>query len=440
MRVLHSLFIVMTGLIGMVSLATADQDKSDNNKQTSDISRKQFNTMLGAILDTLKTDYVEDLSNRELLEGALSGMVSSLDPHSSFLSSKKYNDMRNQASGQFGGLGIEIIIEKDLIRIISPIEDTPAFRAGLKPGDQIVAVEGKPIASMTDIEALKSLRGEPGTDVNVTIFREKQSPFDVTLTREFIKVQSVKFRTEKDVGYLRIATFNDDTTSETIKAIREIRNELGPKLKGYVLDLRNNPGGLLDQAVSVSSLFLPSGRNVVSIKGRDAKKFAAFNSNSSDITQGLPLVVLVNSGSASASEIVAGALQDYKRALIVGTKTFGKGSVQRVTPVKDVGALKMTIALYYTPLGRSIQKEGIQPDIIVEQQLDLQTINSDERLREALLKDAIEDENSEKVKKIEATKPAKTTRQFSEVSDYQLHQAINILRAIGLGFNPKTEG
>ena len=410
---------------------------------SKELSRDQLNQVFSKIVDTLKSDYVEDLSNRELLEGALSGMVSSLDPHSTFLSAKKYNDMKNHASGQFGGLGIEIIIEKDHINIISPIEDTPAFRAGLKPGDQIVAVEGKPIANMTDIEALQSLRGEPGSAVTVTIFRNKQSPFEVKMTREFIKVQAVKFRVEKDVGYIRIATFNDDTTSEVIKAIRLIRKELGSKLKGFILDVRNNPGGLLDQAVSVSSLFLPAGRNIVSIKGRDAKVFAKYNSNSSDATQGLPIVILVNSGSASASEILAGALQDYRRAVVVGTQTFGKGSVQRVSPIKDHGALKMTIALYYTPLGRSIQKEGIVPDIIIEQQLDLQTINSDGRLREALLKDAIQGEDEETVKNLKAGEAnsggGNSPRKFSEIEDYQLLQAINILRAIGLGLNPKGD-
>ncbi len=422
------------GLFSSECFSAAESKKKD-------LTREQLNQVFSKVVETLKSDYVEDLTNRELLEGALSGMVSSLDPHSTFLSAKKFNDMKNQASGQFGGLGIEIIIEKDHINIISPIEDTPAFRAGLKPGDQIVAVEGKPIANMSDIEALKSLRGDPGSEVSVTIYREKQSPFDVKMTREFIKVQAVKFRVEKDVGYIRIATFNDDTTSEVIKAIRSVRKELGPKLKGIILDVRNNPGGLLDQAVSVSSLFLPTGRNVVSIRGRESKMFASYNSNSSDMTQGLPIVILVNSGSASASEILAGALQDYRRAVVVGTKTFGKGSVQRVSPINDYGALKMTIALYYTPLGRSIQKEGIVPDIIVEQQLDLQTINSDGRLREALLKDAIEGEDEETVNKLktqgENSLPKEKKRQFSEIEDYQLQQAINILRAVALGFSPK---
>ncbi len=402
----------------------------------ADLSSDQLLGFFNAIAEKLKSDYVEDLTNRELLEGALSGMISALDPHSSYLDEKKFNEMQNEAEGKFGGLGVEILVEKDGIRVISPIEDTPAQKAGLKPGDMIVAIEGDPISAMTDFQALKKLRGDPGTDVNITIFRERQTPFDVKITREFIKVQPVKFHTEENVGYIRITTFNDDTTTETVKAIRAIQKELGDKVQGYVLDLRNNPGGLLDQAVSMTSLFIGKDKPVVSIKGKGKKEFAEFKSNSSDMTSGLPLVVLINSGSASASEIMAGALQDYKRAVIVGTQSFGKGSVQRVSPLRSIGALRLTIALYYTPKGRSIQKEGIEPDIKVEQQLDLKTINSDKRLREAYLKDAIVNEKSKK-KMDEAGKLKEVVKKksFKDLPDYQLQQALNILRAISLGFS-----
>ena len=246
----------------------------------------------------------------------------------------------------------------------------------------------------------------------------------------------MKSRTEGNVGYIRVTTFNDDTTTETIKAIRAIKKELGTKLQGYVIDLRNNPGGLLDQAVSMTSLFIGKDKPVVSIKGKGKKEFAEFKSNSSDLTGGLPLVVLVNSGSASASEIVAGALQDYKRAVIVGTKSFGKGSVQRISPLRNIGALKLTIALYYTPKGRSIQKEGIEPDIKVEQQLDLKTINSDKRLREAYLKDAILNEkDKKKMDEAAELKKVSKTKSFKDLPDYQLQQALNILRAMSLGFS-----
>lgn len=436
MRLIRSLFLIT------LLFATIAQAKDAEKAATDDLSNEQLVGFFNAIAGKLKSDYVEDITNRELLEGALSGMISSLDPHSSYLDEEKFREMSNQAKGKFGGIGVEILIEKDGIKVISPIEDTPAQKAGLQPGDMIVAIEGDNVASMTDFEALKRMRGDPGTPVNITVFREHQSPFDLKIVREFIKVNPVKFRTEGDVGYIRIKTFNDKTTTETIKAIREIQKELGPKVQGYVLDFRNNPGGLLDQAVSVSSLFLGKDKPVVSIKGKGKKQFAEFKSNSSDMTGGLPLVVLVNSGSASASEIVAGALQDYKRAVVVGTRSFGKGSVQRVSPLKNIGALRLTVALYYTPNGRSIQKEGIQPDIKIEQQLDLKTINSDKRLREAYLKDALKNgkdnaktELKTKAQEKEERRTLAKKESFRDLPDYQLKQALNILRAISLGFS-----
>lgn len=444
MNAIRTLFIIV---LFAVSLSTVSAKTAEKPKQ-KELTTEQLNTFFNAIADKIRGDYVEDVTNRELLEGALSGMISALDPHSTYLNAEKFNEIRNQAEGKFGGLGIEIIVEKESIKVISPIEDTPAQKAGIKPGDLIVAIEGEPISSMSGFDALSKLRGDPGTFVNITVFRENQTPFDLKITREFIKVNPVKFRTEENVGYIRITTFNDQTTTKVIHAIRSIKKEVGAKLLGYVVDLRNNPGGLLDQAVSVTSLFIGRDKPVVSVKGKGKKQFAEFKSNSSDMTGGLPIVVLVNSGSASASEIVAGALQDYKRAVVVGTKSFGKGSVQRISPLRDIGALKLTIALYYTPKGRSIQKEGIEPDIKVEQQLDLKTINSSKRLREAYLKDALKNG-----KKVENTKhnqnPSQGVREeeeddikniskkknFKDLPDYQLQQALNILRAIGLGFS-----
>tara|TARA_R110002095_G_scaffold207492_1_gene192522 strand:- start:3573 stop:4910 length:1338 start_codon:yes stop_codon:yes gene_type:complete len=439
------IFAVLFLAIGFSDAHARTAEKS----KLKDLSTEELIGFFNAFADKIRGDYVEDVTNRELLEGALSGMISALDPHSTYLDEEKFNEIRNQAEGKFGGLGIEIIVEKDGIKVISPIEDTPAQKAGIKPGDIIVAIEGEPISSMTGFDALKKLRGDPGTFVNITVFRENHSPFDLKITREFIKVNPVKFRMEGNVGYIRITTFNDQTTTKIIHAIRSIKKELGGKLLGYVLDLRNNPGGLLDQAVSVTSLFMGKDKPVVSIKGKGKKQFAEFKSNSSDMTDGLPIVVLVNSGSASASEIVAGALQDYKRAVVVGTKSFGKGSVQRISPLRDIGALKLTIALYYTPKGRSIQKEGIEPDIKVEQQLDLKTINSSKRLREAYLKDALkngEQKSGAKQKQGELNtenedeeniKSVVKKNNFKDLPDYQLQQALNILRAISLGFSDR---
>lgn len=446
MNAIRALFLILL-FVASTSIVSA---KNAEKLKQKELTAEQLNGFFNAIADKIRGDYVEDVTNRELLEGALSGMISALDPHSTYLDEEKFNEIRNQAEGKFGGLGIEILVEKDGIKVISPIEDTPAQKAGIKPGDVIVAIEGEPISAMSGFDALKKLRGDPGTFVNITIFRESQSPFDLKITREFIKVNPVKFRTEDNVGYIRITTFNDQTTTKVIHAIRSIKKEAGTKLLGYVVDLRNNPGGLLDQAVSVTSLFIGRDKPVVSIKGKGKKQFAEFKSNSSDMTGGLPIVILVNSGSASASEIVAGALQDYKRAVVVGTQSFGKGSVQRISPLRDIGALKLTIALYYTPKGRSIQKEGIVPDIKVEQQLDLKTINSSKRLREAYLKDALkngekaendkqnrgsmenaseDDDDDDDIKNISKKK------NFKDLPDYQLQQALNILRAIGLGFS-----
>ena len=444
MNTIRALFVIVLFAVSVSAVSAKSAEKTKSKELTTE----QLNGFFNAIAGKIRGDYVEDVTNRELLEGALSGMISALDPHSTYLDEEKFNEIRNQAEGKFGGLGIEIIVEKDGIKVISPIEDTPAQKAGIKPGDIIVAIEGEPISSMSGFDALKKLRGDPGTFVNITVFRENQSPFDLKITREFIKVNPVKFRTEGNVGYIRITTFNDQTTTKVIHAIRSIKKEVGAKLLGYVLDLRNNPGGLLDQAVSVTSLFIGRDKPVVSIKGKGKKQFAEFKSNSSDMTGGLPVVVLVNSGSASASEIVAGALQDYKRAVVVGTKSFGKGSVQRISPLRNIGALKLTIALYYTPKGRSIQKEGIEPDIKVEQQLDLKTINSSKRLREAYLKDALK--NGEKLENAKQNRgSARNDREdddddiktiakkknFKDLPDYQLQQALNILRAIGLGFS-----
>lgn len=441
---------VFLPLGSLFATPSTDDEKSTPVPKGPDLSEEQLIGFFAAISNRLKEDYVGEVTNRELLEGALSGMISSLDPHSMYLSPEKFKELKEQTEGKFGGLGIEVVVEDSGVRIIAPIEDTPAAKAGIRPKDLIVAIDNVPVASLSPIDAIKKLRGTPGSKVLVTIQRDKKHVFDLTVVREIIEVKPVKSRIEGTIGYLRLTTFNEKSTVDLVKAIRDIQNKLGNKLTGYVIDVRNNAGGLLDQAVSVTSLFVGKDKLIVSMKGKDKKDLAEFKSSGSDITQGRPIVVLVNEGSASASEIFAGALQDYKRAIIVGTPSFGKGSVQRITPIREVGALKLTIALYYTPKGRSIQQEGIKPDILVEQHLDLKTINANKSLRELYLKhslkkdgqggsdpaaspasQSIKEENSQEQEKAKETSTEEEDSiNFKDLPDYQLEQAFNILRAI----------
>ena len=406
-------------------------------QKSSDFTNEQLLQFYHMMADRVRNDYVEEVTNRHLLEGSLQGMVSTLDPHSAYLTEEQFQQLREQAEGKFGGLGIEVLPEEAGIRVISPMEDSPAEKAGIKPGDLIIAVEGESLASMAPEEAIKKLRGEPDTTVTLTIQRDKQAIHDLKIKRAIIKVNPIKWRTEDQIGYIRIATFNEATTTDLSKAIQSIKQKLGKDLIGFVVDVRNNAGGLYEQAISVSERFLNPGKPVVSIRYKDPKKTVIETSKAQDITGGRPLVILVNAGSASASEIFAGAMQDHKRAIIVGTKTFGKGSVQRISTIPSLGALKLTIALYYTPNGRSIQKQGIEPDITVEQHLDLKTINSDKRLREAYLKDALkngttptQETTDQEEQKLRAVHDQAT---FKDLPDYQLQQALNILKAINLG-------
>jgi carboxyl-terminal processing protease len=383
------------------------------------------------IASLVKSEYAENITNRKLLEGALSGMLSSLDPHSTFMNREVYHDYKNQTEGHFGGLGIEVVMEDGLLKVIAPMDDTPASKAGLQAGDLIVGIDDLPVFGLTDMEAVKKLRGEPGTKVKITVHRGNEN-IEKTLERAVINIKPVKSRAEGNIGYIRISTFNEKTADELAKAIKSLQKEIGNKLIGYVVDLRNNPGGLLPQGISVANMFLNKGV-IVSAKDREHRNLEEFKAKGPDLTMGLPVVVLVNSGSASASEIVAGALQGNHRALIVGTQTFGKGSIQKLTPIGDIGAVKVTIALFYTPTGQTIQKHGITPDIKIEQQLDLQTINSDKQLREAYLKEALEDSSKPKLGDASKT-PAKNMfakeKTFKDLPDYQLQQSFNILRAL----------
>jgi carboxyl-terminal processing protease len=331
---------------------------------------RQLN-LFGDVFERVRADYVEKPEDAKLIEAAINGMLNGLDPHSSYMDSKSYRDMQVQTKGQFGGLGIEVTMEQGLVKVVAPIDETPAARAGIMAGDIITHLDDEQVQGLTLNQAVEKMRGAVNTKIRLKIMRTGQDkPIEVTITREIIMVRSVRSRPEGDVGYIRITQFNEQTNEGLKKAISDLAAQIPPeKLKGYVIDLRNNPGGLLDQAISVSDAFLERGE-IVSTRGRNAEETQRFNARSGDVTKGKPVIVLINGGSASASEIVAGALQDHKRATIVGTRSFGKGSVQTIIPLgSGNGALRLTTARYFTPAGRSIQAKGISPDIEVQQEV-----------------------------------------------------------------------
>jgi carboxyl-terminal processing protease len=329
---------------------------------------KQLN-LFGDVFDRVRADYVEEPDEAKMIESAINGMLMSLDPHSSFMNAKQFQDMSVQTRGEFGGLGIEVTMENGVIKVVSPIDDTPASRAGIMANDLITKIDGIEIQGMTLNDAVDKMRGKVGSEIVLTIQREGKEPFEQKLKRDRIRVQSVKYNIEgNDVGYIRISSFTEQTQEGLEKAMNHFRSTLGDKAKGYILDLRNDPGGLLDMAISVSDSFLDRGE-IVSTRGRHADETQRFNATKGDLAIGKPVVVLINGGSASASEIVAGALQDHKRATMIGTRSFGKGSVQTIIPLAGQGALRLTTARYYTPAGRSIQAKGIDADIVIEQEL-----------------------------------------------------------------------
>jgi len=357
---------IMAFLAVPVGITAWSQDKADPKAGGDKSELYQQLNLFGDVLERVRRDYVEPVDEKTLIENAINGMLTSLDPHSSYMNPKTYKDMQVQTKGEFGGLGIEVTMENGVIKVVSPIDDTPASKAGIQSGDLIFALDGEPVQGLTLQEAVERMRGKVGTPIKLSIRRGSKDPFDVSLTREVIKVRSVRSRLEGgDIGYIRITSFTEQTNSGVIDAVEKLKKEAGNKLKGYILDLRNNPGGLLDQAIAVSDDFLDKGE-IVSVKARKSDDVQRWNAKQGDIANGLPIVVLVNGGSASASEIVAGALQDHRRAIILGTRSFGKGSVQTIMQVTGGGAIRLTTALYFTPSGRSIQKEGIKPDIEVE--------------------------------------------------------------------------
>jgi carboxyl-terminal processing protease len=353
-------------------------------------------SLFGEAFERVRANYVRPVTDSELVNAAIEGMVSNLDPHSAYMDSKEFNgDFAIQTKGQFGGVGIEVTQEDGLIKVISPIDGTPASKAGIKTGDRIGAIDGASIAGLGLNEAIDKMRGNVGSKITLTILREgEKKPFDVTLARAIIDYQAATWRKEGDIGYIRLPGFNEKTAEGMEKAIRALKKEIGPGIKGYVLDLRNNPGGLLDQAIQVSDDFLTSGE-IVSTRGRHTEDTQRYDAKSGDMTDGKPVVVLINGGTASASEIVSGALQDHKRATIIGLTSFGKGSVQTIIPLDGGGALRLTTARYFTPSGHSIQAQGIIPDIQVAQG-DETAIPKLARPSEADLRGHLEGENAKK--------------------------------------------
>ena len=373
--------------------------------------------------ERVRANYVKPVDDGKLIDNAIEGMVASLDPHSSYMDAKEFADMQITTKGEFGGLGIEVTMEDGLVKVISPIDDTPAAKAGIKPGDYIAAIDGTPVQGMALDDAIAKMRGPEGSKITVTILRTgEKKPFDVTMTRAVVKVDSVKYHREGDIGYIRLTAFNEQTGPGLEKAVHELREQIGPGIKGYVLDLRNNPGGLLDQAIEVSDDFLQSGE-VVSTRGRHPEDTQRYNATPGDITAGKPVVVLINAGTASASEIVAGALQDHRRATILGMTSFGKGSVQTIIPMREGGgALRLTTARYFTPSGHSIQAEGIQPDVAVAQG-DEDDVSKLQRPTEADLPGHLkpEDEASKHSVPVIRAAPGK------KYDDFQLAYALDLL-------------
>lgn len=382
--------------------------------------------IFGDIFEKVRAQYVTPPEDKALVESAINGMLSSLDPHSSYLNPDAAKDMRVQTKGEFGGLGIEVTMENELVKVITPIDDTPAAKAGVRAGDYISKIDDVEVRGLTLNDAVEKMRGAVKMPIKLTILREGvDKPLEITVIRDIIKVKAVKFRVENDVGYMKVTSFTEKTYDDLENAIKEIKKAIPEdKLKGYVLDLRLNPGGLLDQAVSVSDAFLDRGE-IVSTRARDPKDVTRFDARAGDDIGGKPLVVLVNGGSASASEIVAGALQDHRRATVVGTQSFGKGSVQTIIPLGENGALRLTTALYYTPSGKSIQGKGITPDIKVEQPLPEDLKKFDVSRGESDLKGHIKGaDESEKGSGSAAYVPPEAK------DDVQLNYALDLLRGV----------
>ena len=403
---------------------------------SSDEEKYKYLDLFGQVFDRVRSSYVEEVTDQELIEKAIDGMLSGLDPHSGFMNEEVFQEMQMDTEGKFGGLGIEITMEEGFVKVIAPIEDTPAYDAGVLAGDYIIQIDETPVFGLTLNEAVELMRGKKGEPIVITISRANTEPFEIEIIRDYIKIRYVKSEVLNNIGYLRITSFNEQTESGLLNAIKKIEQE--NKIKGYVLDVRSNPGGLLTQAVKVTDIFLERGE-IVSTRGRDKKDIRRYRAKKSDRTNGKPLVVIIDGGSASASEIVAGALQDHKRAIIIGTQSFGKGSVQTIIPFQvsnsdNLTGIRLTTARYYTPSGESIQGKGIVPDIIIEQG-EFESFDY-KRFSESDLKDSLDKNNEEDVEENADNELSEFEKRLE--IDYQLRRAFDLVQGVSL-FNETQE-
>ena len=423
-------FLKFLKIILVISVIFTLPTKASSN----DEEKYKYLDLFGQVFDRVRSSYVEQVSDKELIEKAIDGMLSGLDPHSGYMNEEVWQEMQMDTKGKFGGLGIEITMEEGFVKVIAPIEDTPAYEAGVLAGDFIIQIDDTPVFGLTLNEAVELMRGDKGEPIIITISRENTEPFELEIIRDFIKIRSVKSEIVDDVGYLRITSFNEQTEKGLIDAIKKIESNADVNISGYVLDVRSNPGGLLTQAVKVTDIFLERGE-IVSTRGRDKKDIRRYRAKKSDRINGKPLVVIIDGGSASASEIVAGALQDHRRAIIIGTQSFGKGSVQTIMPFQvsntdDLTGIRLTTARYYTPSGESIQGKGITPDIIIEQG-EFESFEY-KRFSEADLKDSLDNGNDENENNEQNIEEELTLFEKRLAVDYQLQRAIDLIRGVSL--------
>jgi len=418
-------FMLLAGTAGLTTVLNVTRTYSATSPNAE--IYKQLD-LFGDVLERVRSDYVEKPDDAQLIDSAINGMLAGLDPHSAYLNPKNYRDMQVQTRGEFGGLGIEVTMENGIVKVVSPIDDTPAAKAGVQANDLITHLDGEQIVGLTLEQAVEKMRGPVNTPITLTIVRKGvDDPIDIKITRDIIRINAVKSRLEGDIIYAKVSTFNEQTHTNLVKQIDALKKKLGKPAKGYIIDLRNNPGGLLDQAINVSDDFLEQGA-IVLTKGRNLEETQRSNARPGDISDGKRVLVLINGGSASASEIVAGALQDHKRALVIGTRSFGKGSVQTIIPLGQNGALRLTTARYYTPSGRSIQAKGIMPDIVVEQELpdDMKPKRAERPRGEASLRGHLRGEDAKKNQKEESGSSAYVPKEPEK--DQQLQYALKLIR------------